>query len=76
MQFRKLELLQLDRNPLEWPPKAIVDSFDFQDPNKGKESIRSLFNWIDAEFVDGRDFEDSGYGERLEWEDEPYVICF
>lgn len=68
--------MQLDRNPLEWPPKAIIDSVDLQDPNKGKESIRSLFNWIDNEFVEAKEFEDSGYGEHLEWEDEPYVVCY
>ncbi|PPQ77500.1 hypothetical protein CVT25_011297 [Psilocybe cyanescens] len=70
-QFRKLEVLQIDRNPIEWPPKAVLSSFDLQDANNGKNSIRGLLDWIEADGVNGKEYDDSGYSEQPEWEDEP-----
>uniref|UniRef100_A0A8H7Y5H7 RAM signaling network component n=1 Tax=Psilocybe cubensis TaxID=181762 RepID=A0A8H7Y5H7_PSICU len=69
-QFKKLEVFQIDRNPMEWPPRAVIHSFALQDIANGKDAIQGLFNWIESDGVMGKEYDDSGYGERPEWEDE------
>ncbi|KAJ3516723.1 hypothetical protein NLJ89_g948 [Agrocybe chaxingu] len=71
-QFRHLELFQVDRNPIEWPPPAVLESFgDLPDLKNGQDWIRKLQNWLDGEGSKGRDdYDDSGYGERPELENE------
>lgn len=54
----------------------MINSFDLQETINGKDSIWGLLNWIESDGVNGKEYDDSGYGERPEWEDERCVpLC-
>jgi len=60
-----LEVLQVDRNPIDWPPPSALEACgDAQDFESGKEWVRNLQVWMDAELSKGKEFEDSGYSEQ------------
>lgn len=67
-QFQDLEVLQVDRNPIEWSPKANPPS-NLEDPSNMKSWIRNLQSSLESEWVKISEYDDSGYGEGLEWED-------
>jgi hypothetical protein len=61
---------------IDWPPSAVLESFgDTQDLKKGKEWVRKLQNWMNAESAKNKEFEDSGYSERIELKDGGCVQC-
>ena len=63
-----LDVLQIERNPLEWPPKSEIDSFSgTSDVNKGKEWIRNLQNWMETNSPTSQEYDDSGYSEQPRW---------
>jgi hypothetical protein len=68
-QFQDLDLLQVEKNPIEWPPKQVMESFgNVADVQYGKEWVQNLQNWLESENVKEQDFEDSGYGEQPAWQ--------
>lgn len=76
-QFRDLDLLQIEKNPIEWPPKQVMESFgDAGDVKNGKEWVQNLQNWLEAENLKEQDFEDSGYGEQPAWQPKKCVPVF
>ncbi|KAA1471075.1 hypothetical protein DENSPDRAFT_837000 [Dentipellis sp. KUC8613] len=42
VQFKKLNILRIEANPLEWPPKSVTDG---QEPSK--DWVKSLQRWIE-----------------------------
>lgn len=67
--------MQCDRNPIEWPPPSVLESWkDCQDIKNGKEWVHNLRSWMEAELLKGREFDDSGYSEQPDWGDEELVI--
>lgn len=53
-QFHKLEVLRVDRNPVEWPPKAIMELPGSNDLSLMKEWIQNVQNWIETESSRGQ----------------------
>ena len=48
VQFNNLEVLQIERNPLEWPPNFVIDDGRNVESGQGmKEWIQKLKNWIE-----------------------------
>ncbi|KIO04044.1 hypothetical protein M404DRAFT_81979, partial [Pisolithus tinctorius Marx 270] len=46
-EFTKLDVLKVDHNPIEWPPKAIIEpGGSLSDPRAAKEWILSLQKWL------------------------------
>jgi len=73
-QFRKLDVLQIDRNPIHWPPRAIIDSFgDSHDIVNNKEFVRNLQNWLEGD-IKASEYDDSGYSEQPDWDREQCVV--
>ena len=69
-----LDILQIERNPLEWPPKSEIDSYgDTSDANKGKQWIRNLQNWIEMNTSTSQEYDDSGYSEQPRWGNDSYA---
>lgn len=68
-----LDVLQIERNPLDWPPKSEIDSCDISDVNKSKEWIRNLQNWIEIHSSTSQEHDDSGYGEQPHWGNDSYA---
>lgn len=63
-----LDVLQIERNPLEWPPKSEIDSGSAtSDVNKSKEWIRNLQNWMENNSSTSQEYDDSGYSEQPRW---------
>jgi hypothetical protein len=63
-----LDVLQIERNPLEWPPKSEIDFCSgTSDVNKGKEWIRNLQNWMETNSPTSQEYDDSGYSEQPRW---------
>ncbi|KZT28456.1 hypothetical protein NEOLEDRAFT_1129232 [Neolentinus lepideus HHB14362 ss-1] len=65
-QFQRLTLFQADHNPLEWPPKDVMEH------NGGAEGSQVMKSWIhdiqrwiedNAHFTDGRKFSTNEYVE-------------
>jgi hypothetical protein len=49
-QFHKLEVLQVDRNPIEWPPRSIIEHARNREPGQAmKDWIRGLQTWMDTQ---------------------------
>jgi hypothetical protein len=64
-KFYKLEVLQLERNPLEWPPKPVVTQPRVPEtPGAMRDWIRSVQKWIEAESSRPRIHDDSGFSEQ------------
>ncbi|TFK76564.1 hypothetical protein BDN72DRAFT_243194 [Pluteus cervinus] len=73
-QFQSLDFLQLQRNPIEWPPNDVVSQPKDPGPQM-KQWIRNLQQWMEEESPSTRGANDSGYSEQLELErqiDESY----
>ncbi|KAG6903185.1 hypothetical protein C0995_002728 [Termitomyces sp. Mi166 len=67
-QFSNLEVLEVERNPIEWPPKVVMEKADSLDSrNVMKDWIRSLQHWIEADYR-AQIHDDSGSGEQKEVE--------
>jgi Leucine-rich repeat (LRR) protein len=46
--FRNLNIFKIDHNPLEWPPKVIMEPFGgVEDPQVMRGWIRTIQKWID-----------------------------
>lgn len=74
-QFRELDLLQVEKNPIEWPPEQVMKSFgNAADVQHGKEWVQNLLNWLEAENLKEQEFEDSGYGEQPAWQSKRCVL--
>lgn len=64
-KFHKLEVLELERNPIEWPPKFIIEHPRKPETAQSmKDWIRGVQNWIEAETSRPRVHEDSGFSEQ------------
>jgi len=60
-------LLKLDRNPIEWPPRTVLQTEASQGGDKEmKEWIASVMEWVDDNTSPLKIHDDSGYGETLE----------
>ncbi|TEB35919.1 hypothetical protein FA13DRAFT_1623434, partial [Coprinellus micaceus] len=71
-QFKNLEILKLDRNPLEWPPRNIVQGdVPHEDEEAMKEWIAGILEWIDYNTSPLKANDDSGYGETSDWDANP-----
>jgi hypothetical protein len=74
-QFKNLEILKLDRNPLEWPPRNIVQGdVPHEDEEAMKEWIAGILEWIDYNTSPLKANDDSGYGETSDWDANPWVF--
>jgi hypothetical protein len=68
-----LDVLQIERNPLEWPPKSEIDSCGgISNVDNGKEWIRNLQNWIETN-SSSQEYDDSGYSEQPRWGNDSYA---
>lgn len=68
-QFRQLDVLQVDRNPIEWPPQSVMTQLG--NPigiHNAKEWISKLQNWLEVDQAKDKEYEDSGYSEQRDWE--------
>ncbi|KAF8163186.1 RAM signaling pathway protein-domain-containing protein [Crassisporium funariophilum] len=66
--FRTLDVLKIERNPLDWPPSSVIDSFGKVDDCK--EWIQKFQNWLESETTTGQEYDDSGYSEQPNWDNE------
>ena len=58
-KFHNLCILEVERNPIEWPPSAVMDRpYTFSTPEAMKEWVNALQTWIERDTADP---EDSGY---------------
>jgi hypothetical protein len=49
-QLHRLAVLEIERNPIEWPPKSVLDRpSKFDSPDQMKEWIRGVQRWIETE---------------------------
>ncbi|KAG6818209.1 hypothetical protein H0H87_000114 [Tephrocybe sp. NHM501043] len=63
-QFSTLEVLQVERNPIEWPPKHVMDKAGILDSRQAmKEWVRNLQKWIIADNP-ANIGDDSGHSEQ------------
>ncbi|KAK1220429.1 RAM signaling network component [Marasmius sp. AFHP31] len=65
VKFNRLTFLEIERNPIEWPPKSVMER---PEPTGSQESmtswIRSVQRWIDIECSGvSRSHDDSGFSE-------------
>ena len=68
-QFRRLELLKLDRNPIEWPPRNVLQNDASHSGEKEmKEWIANILDWVDYNTSPLRINDDSGYSETMDWD--------
>ncbi|KAJ3728648.1 RAM signaling pathway protein-domain-containing protein [Lentinula raphanica] len=66
-RFHKLKVLQIDKNPIEWPPKAVIEPPELV-ADGAKSSLGWITNiqkWIEAE-INSQNFthDDSGFSEQ------------
>jgi len=48
-KLRNLDILKADRNPIEWPPKAVMEPQGGLNSAQGmKDWIRSLQKWLET----------------------------
>ncbi|KAG5350867.1 hypothetical protein C0989_008965 [Termitomyces sp. Mn162] len=65
-QFPNLEVLEVERNPIEWPPKSVMEKADSLDSrNAMKDWVRSLQQWIEVD-SHSQIHDESGFGEQQE----------
>ena len=65
-QFKKLDVLRTDRNPIEWPPKTIMDFSVSEDAMSMKRWIQSIQSWIETESSRTQS-DDSIYHEKADF---------
>ena len=47
--FRNLNILKCDRNPIEWPPRSVMETLGSSNTaQEMKEWIRSLQKWMEG----------------------------
>ncbi|KAG7086559.1 hypothetical protein E1B28_002507 [Marasmius oreades] len=65
VKFKKLTFLEVERNPIEWPPKSVMERIDSTgNPESMNNWIRSVQRWVDIECSGvSRSHDDSGFGE-------------
>ena len=65
-QFQELTLFKVDGNPLEWPPKSVLDTSDnLDDPQAMKEWIVRVQKWIGGNSPSRKMSEDSLRHDRF-----------
>ncbi|KAJ3757444.1 RAM signaling pathway protein-domain-containing protein [Lentinula raphanica] len=66
-RFHKLKVLQIDKNPIEWPPKAVIEPPELV-ADGAKSSLGWITNiqkWIEAEInSQNSTHDDSGFSEQ------------
>lgn len=66
VQFQELTLFKVDGNPLEWPPKAVMDTTeDLDDPRAMKDWIKRVQKWIEDHSPKRKMSEDSVRHDRF-----------
>ncbi|KAH9934701.1 RAM signaling pathway protein-domain-containing protein [Fomitopsis serialis] len=66
VRFQELTLFKVDGNPLEWPPKAVMDSSEnLDDPQVMKDWIKRVQKWIEEHSPSRKMSEDSVRLDRL-----------
>ncbi|KAK7049356.1 RAM signaling network component [Paramarasmius palmivorus] len=65
VKFHKLVVLEVERNPIEWPPKSVMERTAPIDNAEAMTNwIRGIQRWIDIEcFGRSRGHDDSGFSE-------------
>lgn len=74
-RFRNLTVLQADKNPIEWPPKAVMEPPNLvADGAKFSISwIKSIQKWIESETTSEiHPHDDSGFSEHHDLESRLY----
>lgn len=67
--FRHLNILKTDHNPLEWPPKAIMEPFgSAEDPQVMRGWIRTVQKWMEdnSTKIEGRKASDESTTSDLD----------
>lgn len=73
-QFHRLDVLHLDRNPVEWPPRTVVERpSNLESEEDIKDWIRNLQRWMEAEVSRTKMHDDSGFSEQHEPEHNTFV---
>jgi hypothetical protein len=50
-QFQNLTLLRVDKNPIEWPPKNVIEAPHVEAADAMKNWIRSVQKWIEQNSI-------------------------
>jgi hypothetical protein len=70
--LRRLETLALDHNPIEWPPKNIIEPYvNSADKTGMREWIRMIQAWVEQHAVhtsERKASDDSLLSESRDWE--------
>lgn len=61
--FHNLDVLQWERNPIEWPPSNVMRAV-VADGKGMKDWIKAVQSWIESENRATKELEDSGYSEQ------------
>ena len=65
-RFQELTIFKVDGNPLEWPPKAIMDTTEnLDDPQVMKEWLKRVQKWIEDNSPSRKMSEDSERHDRF-----------
>jgi hypothetical protein len=64
-RFSRLTVLKVERNPIEWPPKSVMDRpIEFSSAEAMEGWIRSVQKWIEVESASRfKGHDDSGFSE-------------
>uniref|UniRef100_A0A0W0F3S4 Leucine-rich repeat-containing protein sog2 n=2 Tax=Moniliophthora roreri TaxID=221103 RepID=A0A0W0F3S4_MONRR len=75
VKFHKLTVLEVERNPIEWPPKSVMERRGPVNSAEAMSSwIHNIQRWIDMECSGGRKgHDDSGFGEMESKTEDNYV---
>jgi hypothetical protein len=66
-QFNNLEVLQVDRNPIEWPPSSVLDPINNPDSSQPmKDWIRALQKWLELDAFREHSVSDTGHSEEYD----------
>ncbi len=69
--FHQLSVLELARNPIDWPPKSVMDRpTKFPSDDAMTAWIHGIQRWIELEVTRSppRSIDDSGYTDNLDLE--------
>jgi hypothetical protein len=73
-KFHRLNILKVDRNPIEWPPKFVMDASGSLDTAQAmKDWIRTIQRWMDDDPSRTKFHDDSGFSEQHELENNMYL---
>lgn len=74
-QFPNLEVLQIDRNPIEWPPKSVLERARNLEPGQHmKDWIKSLQTWMETHTSSSKTRDDIMYSEQQDLDNHLYVL--